>query len=125
MKTDLVTWRMWAYNYREEQTWSAMQRILPFTIILSISIQNSRKNFARDSPLPLEFLFCVDICSINVNRWVGLRRPKKCSEKRIQLEAKLFQLQILLASPQRGDGCQNHNRSIRLDLQRVYCSIFL
>ena len=123
MKTDLVTWRTWASNYREEQTWSAMQRIPPFTIILSISIQNSWKKFARNSPLPLEFIFCVDICSINVNRWVGLRRPKKCSEKRIHLEATFFPLPIVLASPQRRDGHQNHNQLIHLDLL-VLRSIF-
>ena len=124
MKTDLVTWRTWASNYREEQTWSAMQRIPPFTIILSISIQNSWKKFARNSPLPLEFLFCVDICSINVNRWVGLRRPKKCPPKRIHLDAKLFQLPIVLASPQCRDGRQNHNQLIRLNLQIVLRSFF-
>jgi hypothetical protein len=47
-------------------------------------------------------------------------------EKKLGVDfVKSFLLTIVLAPPQRVDDRQYHNRSIRLDLQIVLCSIFL
>ena len=59
------------------------------TVILSISFQNRWNFFCKGFPPSLKILILCWYLSVNVNRWVGLRRPKKCSEKKDKFRSKI------------------------------------